>query len=66
MAGGSQIIISSDGITIKTPNVFKVLAGQHTFNSGAKASAAIPMLPKGICLDCMKKAALNGSVFIKK
>ena len=29
MAGGSQIIISSDGITIKTPREFKVFAGQH-------------------------------------
>ena len=27
MAGGSQIIISSNGITIKTPGEFKVLLG---------------------------------------
>ena len=37
MAGGSQIIISSDGITIKTPREFKVFAGQHIFQSGNKS-----------------------------
>ncbi|CAP02942.1 hypothetical protein ABSDF_p10007 (plasmid) [Acinetobacter baumannii SDF] len=45
MAGGSQIIISSDGITIKTPNEFKVFAGQHQFKSGAKVNATLPSLP---------------------
>lgn len=66
MAGGSQIIISSDGITIKTPKEFKVFAGQHKFESGAKANVLLPILPKSICVDCMKKASKNGSVFIKK
>ncbi len=34
MAGGSQIIISADGITIKTAKQFKVFAGktQHSLN----------------------------------
>ncbi|MDC5258451.1 DUF2345 domain-containing protein [Acinetobacter baumannii] len=38
MAGGSQIIISSDGITIKTPKEFKVFAGQHIFSGPSVAS----------------------------
>ncbi|TQR64459.1 hypothetical protein [Acinetobacter sp. RF14B] len=66
MAGGSQIIINKDGIKIITPAKFEVKAGQHLFKSGATATVALPMLPKSICLDCMKKAAENGSVFIKK
>lgn len=45
MAGGSQIIISSDGITIKTPNEFKVFAGQHNFKNGAKVNNTLPILP---------------------
>ncbi|MDM1291079.1 hypothetical protein [Acinetobacter indicus] len=45
MAGGSQIIISSDGITIKTPREFKVFAGQHKFESGAKVNSTLPSLP---------------------
>lgn len=46
MAGGSQIIISSNGITIKTPNEFKVFAGQHQFQSGQKVTYEIPLLPR--------------------
>ena len=45
MAGGSQIIISSDSITIKTPREFKVFAGQHQFKSGAKVNTTLPLLP---------------------
>lgn len=42
MAGGSQIIISSDGITIITPRVFKVHAGQHIFKGGEKVEVKLP------------------------
>ena len=45
MAGGSQIIISSDGITIKTPREFKVFAGQHIFKGGETQSINMPLLP---------------------
>ena len=47
MAGGSQIIISSNGITIKTPGEFKVFAGQHIFQSGQQvpiSKASLPMM----------------------
>ena len=37
MAGGSQIIISSDGITIKTPREFKVSLGNTYFKAGNKS-----------------------------
>jgi len=47
MAGGSQIIISSDGITIITPREFKVHAGQHIFKSGQKVETKLPFLPEG-------------------
>ena len=34
MAGGSQIIINKDGITILTPRKFEAKAGQHIFKGG--------------------------------
>lgn len=46
MAGGSQIIISSDGITIITPREFKVHAGQHLFKEGESQSVNFPLLPE--------------------
>ena len=47
MAGGSQIIINKDGITIITPAKFEAKAGQHLFKSGAKVVTKIPHLPEG-------------------
>jgi len=42
MAGGSQIIINKNGITIITPAKFEVKAGQHIFKSGAKVETKLP------------------------
>jgi hypothetical protein len=44
MAGGSQIIINKDGITIITPAKFESRAGQHLFKSGEKAEVDLPIL----------------------
>ncbi|NHB59051.1 hypothetical protein G9F32_13670 [Acinetobacter sp. 194] len=46
MAGGSQIIINKDGITIITPTKFEAKAGQHLFKGGAKIDAKLPFLPE--------------------
>lgn len=45
MAGGSQIIINKDGITIITPAKFESHAGQHLFQSGEKVEVDFPNLP---------------------
>ncbi|PWB13238.1 hypothetical protein DCO44_14930 [Acinetobacter sp. AM] len=45
MAGGSQIIISKEGIKIITPAKFEARAGQHLFKSGERVSTALPTLP---------------------
>ena len=61
MAGGSQIIISSDGITIKTPKVFKVFAGQHKFESGQNVvmeQKILPHLPTNYSLKFKYKSNL--------
>ena len=46
MAGGSQIVINNQGITITTNGKVIFKAGQHKFEGGQKASVAIPLLPK--------------------
>lgn len=46
MAGGSQIIINKNGITVITPGKFEAKAGQHLFKSGTNATANFPALPK--------------------
>jgi len=48
MAAGAQIIISADGITIKTPKKFKVFATQHQFSHGEAVTVAQTTLPNPI------------------
>lgn len=48
MAGGSQIIISADGIQIKTSGSFKVRAGQHQFLAGEPVAQPQTALPNPI------------------
>ena len=45
MAGGSQIIINKNGITVITPGKFEAKAGQHLFKSGAEVGVNIKGLP---------------------
>ena len=45
MAGGSQIIINKNGITVITPGKFEAKAGQHLFKSGAEGGVNIKGLP---------------------
>ena len=45
MAGGSQIIINKDGITIITPAKFEAKAGQHLFKKGSKVNFSLTKIP---------------------
>lgn len=45
MAGGSQIIINKNGITVITPGKFEAKAGQHLFKSGEHTNYKLPILP---------------------
>lgn len=46
MAGGSQIRINSDGITIITAGKFEIKAAQHNFEGGAEVAVMALVLPK--------------------
>ena len=45
MAGGSQIIIDKNGITLITPGKMEAKAGQHLFKSGASINVPRISLP---------------------
>ena len=57
MAGGSQIIINDQGITIKTGGKVIFQAGQHKFESGAKIKTIFPTLP--VIIDQPYSAAVT-------
>ncbi|UGQ27245.1 DUF2345 domain-containing protein [Acinetobacter calcoaceticus] len=66
MAGGSQIIINKNGITVITPSKFEVKAGQHLFKSGAQVQMPQIALPKPICVECLMKAAKEGAGIVRR
>lgn len=45
MAGGTQITISPEGITIKTVGYVKFLAAEHIFEGGQHSPVTFPILP---------------------
>lgn len=46
MAGGTEIIISPEGITVKTAGYAKFFASEHVFENGASQSFQLPILPE--------------------
>ncbi|WP_180048074.1 MULTISPECIES: type VI secretion system Vgr family protein, partial [unclassified Acinetobacter] len=50
-AGGSQLLINSSGVFIKTGGKFEVKAGQHLFESGERVSYSLPFVPALINLQ---------------
>ncbi|WP_111886108.1 hypothetical protein [Acinetobacter sp. CFCC 11171] len=66
MAGGSQIIINQDGITIITPAKFEAKAGQHLFQSGAQVPMLKNVLAQPICIECLVKAAKEGLGIVRR
>ena len=57
MAGGSQIMINDQGITIKTGGKVIFQAGQHKFESGEKIKTVFPTLP--VMIDQPYSAAVT-------
>ena len=56
-AGGSQIILNDQGITIKTGGKVIFQAGQHKFESGEKIKTVFPTLP--VMIDQPYSAAVT-------
>jgi type VI secretion system secreted protein VgrG len=68
-AGQSSVTLEGGNITFACPGKFTVKGGQHVFQGGGSSAASLPALPSAsttICLECLKKAALKGSSFLRR
>jgi type VI secretion system secreted protein VgrG len=68
-AGQSSVTLDGGNITFACPGNFTVKGGQHVFQGGggnAASLAALPSVGTTICLECLKKAALQGSSFLRR
>jgi type VI secretion system secreted protein VgrG len=68
-AGQSSVTLEGGNITFACPGNFTAKGGQHVFQGGGSSAASLPALPSAsttICLACLKKAALQGSSFLRR
>lgn len=62
-AGGANITIEGGNITVQCPGKIKVHAGKKSFTDPAKLGYSLPVLPRSICIACLKKSLEAGPAF---
>ena len=62
-AGGASITIEGGNITVECAGPITYKAAQRTFQGPVNASYPLPLFPQSVCVECMLKAAMNGSPF---
>ncbi|MFX8098664.1 DUF2345 domain-containing protein, partial [Acinetobacter baumannii] len=60
-AGGASITIEGGNITVECAGPITYKAAQRTFQGPVNASYPLPLFPQSVCVECMLKAAMNGS-----
>jgi type VI secretion system secreted protein VgrG len=65
-AGGAQIVIQGSGITVQCPGKITVKAAKKLMVGPGSESYPMPIMPRGICVECLAKRALQRSAFINK
>lgn len=64
-SGGASITIGK-GITVQCPGAFTIHASSHQFKSGGGVGYAMPVMPQGICVECLKRRMAQRTAFVKK
>lgn len=62
-AGGASLTIEGGNITWACPGEIKVYSSDFVFEGPANLGYGLPLFPESVCVECMLKAAENGSPF---
>jgi uncharacterized protein (DUF2345 family) len=62
-ACGANITIEGGNITVQCPGTIQVKAGSKQFLGPVGTPYGLPLMPKGVCVACLLKAAKAGSPF---
>jgi type VI secretion system secreted protein VgrG len=63
-AGGAQIVISGEGITVQCPGKITVRAASKSFVGPGSETYPLPALPQSVCKACVLAALRAGSPFV--
>nr|WP_091660237.1 type VI secretion system Vgr family protein [Massilia sp. PDC64] len=62
-AGGANITIDGGNITVQCPGKITVHAGKKRFTDPEKLGFDIPVFPRSICIECLRKSLAAGLAF---
>jgi len=62
-AGGASITLEGGNITVECAGPITYKAAQRQFQGPTSSSYPLPLFPQSVCVECMLKAAMNGSPF---
>ena len=65
-AGGANITIEGGNITVMCPGTMTVKASVKSFVGAERASYAMPIMPRNVCVECLAKRAMQRSAFVNK
>ncbi|AAW76752.1 DUF2345 domain-containing protein [Xanthomonas oryzae pv. oryzae] len=63
VAGGASVTIEGGNITVACPGTITVQASKKSFVGPVNLGYGLPLFPESVCVECMLKAAANGSPF---
>ncbi|WP_420475414.1 type VI secretion system Vgr family protein [Noviherbaspirillum sp. ST9] len=64
-AGGCQVEIINGAITMKAPGAINIHGSVKNLTGPQGVPPNLPMLPRSVCIECLKKSAASGVPFTK-
>jgi uncharacterized protein involved in type VI secretion and phage assembly len=65
-AGGANITMEGGNITVQCPGTITVKAASKQFGAGGSTNYRLPILPQGVCLECLLRRAQQRTAFVSK
>jgi uncharacterized protein (DUF2345 family) len=65
-AGGANITIEGGNIVVQCPGKIEIHAGKKSFTSATRMNYHLPILPQGVCVECLKRRAEQRTAFVNK
>lgn len=62
-AGGANVTIDGGNITVQCPGKITVHAGKKSLSDPEKLAFDMPVFPRSICIECLKKSLAAGLAF---
>ena len=66
VAGGAYILIENGNIDFHCPGTIRIQAGQKSLSGPGRMNYKLPIMPSGVCIECLKKRATQRSALVNQ